>query len=168
MNILGIDGDVCRDLIPLCCGFDSTARTLAQLVANIQADSASGAKYYHCKISISTFYLFLTSANIVVRCVGRSPGRVALEVALQTNTVTLLGEEIESRRLTLRDVVNLTADLVQERFAAGCNFGVVLIPEGVVSMISELRVLITVSLFFLSFVFFFVSLIFKKKKIYSN
>jgi diphosphate-dependent phosphofructokinase len=51
-------------------------------------------------------------------------------------------EDIERRKLTLTDVVREVADLVAQRAAAGKNFGVVLVPEGIIAAIPELCTLI--------------------------
>ena len=74
---------------------------------------------------------------------GRTTGHVTMEVALQTRpNITLLAEDIERRKLTLFDVIREVADVVAARAAAGKNFGVVLVPEGTVAAIPEMRSLI--------------------------
>jgi len=56
--------------------------------------------------------------------------------------MVLIGEELEGSRKTLSDVVKDLADMVEERFADKKNFGVVLIPEGLVNYIPELHSLL--------------------------
>lgn len=63
---------------------------------------------------------------------------------MQTHpNAVVLGEDIEARKLTLIDMVREVADAVTERAAAGKNYGIVLVPEGVISYIPELRTLIS-------------------------
>jgi 6-phosphofructokinase len=79
-----------------------------------------------------------------VRLMGRAASHITLEVALQTHpNIVLLGEEIEANKMTLIDIVRYIADVVAARAAQDKNFGVVLVPEGAISYIPELRTLIS-------------------------
>jgi pyrophosphate--fructose-6-phosphate 1-phosphotransferase len=74
---------------------------------------------------------------------GRSASHVALEVALQTKpAIALISEEIEEKKMSLADIVNTIANAVVNRSKNGMNYGVVLIPEGIVEFIPEMKSLI--------------------------
>ena len=121
-----IDGDIRSEYVESTVGFDTACRVTAQLVGNLETDCNSAKKYVY-----------------ITRVLGRECGHVALEVALQTcPNLLMLGEDVETRRLTLSGVVNELADLISARAAAGKNYGVILIPEGLVTFIPELRTLI--------------------------
>lgn len=124
---VSIDNDLHNHFVETTLGFDSATRTYAQLVGNTCSDAASARKYW-----------------FFVRLMGRNMSHVTLEVGLQTKPdVTLLGEEISRRKMGLRDVVAEVADVVCTRAADKKNFGVVLVPEGLIAYIPELQALIT-------------------------
>lgn len=122
--------DYSRDLknsfVETTVGFDTYCHCVGSLVGNTCTDSRSGGKYYH-----------------FIRILGRSPSHVVLETALQTQpTHAIISEEISSQRTTLLQVVNDVADIIVQRNESGLNYGVVLIPEGLVMGISELYYLL--------------------------
>jgi pyrophosphate--fructose-6-phosphate 1-phosphotransferase len=124
---VSIDGDVHNQFVEATLGFDTATRVYSQLVGNMATDGNSAKKYWY-----------------YVKLMGRAVGRITLEVALQTHpNVTVLGEDIEARKLTLSDIVREVADAVTARAAAGKNYGIVLVPEGAIAYIPELRTLIT-------------------------
>jgi len=122
-----IDGDLqVSDLVPISFGFDTATKIYSEIVGNILQDTPSSRKYWH-----------------FIKLMGRSASHVALEVALQTHpAVTLISEEIAEKKWSLGDVVNYIADVVIQRASAGINHGVVLIPEGVIEFIPEIKTLI--------------------------
>ena len=74
---------------------------------------------------------------------GRSASHIALECALQTQpNICLISEEIEQKDLTLNQVVEQIAETVAYRASQGNNFGVVLIPEGLIEFIPAIGRLI--------------------------
>lgn len=74
---------------------------------------------------------------------GRSASHIALECAMQTQpNICLIGEEVQEKKQSLAQVVNTIADAVETRAADGNNFGVVLVPEGLIEFIPEMGVLI--------------------------
>ena len=74
---------------------------------------------------------------------GRSASHIALECALQTQpNICLVSEEIESKDQTLNDIVEYIAGVVAYRAEQGNNFGVVLIPEGLIEFIPAIGRLI--------------------------
>jgi pyrophosphate--fructose-6-phosphate 1-phosphotransferase len=74
---------------------------------------------------------------------GRSASHISLECALQTHAnVCLIGEEIRANNQSLTDVVEDLVRVIVKRAEAGINFGVILVPEGVIEFIPEVGVLI--------------------------
>ena len=121
-----IDGDLKNEQIEISFGFDTATKTYAELVGNIQRDANSAKKYWH-----------------FIKLMGRSASHVALEVALQTHpNVALISEEVESKKMSLSDVVTNISKVVADRAAAGKNFGIVLVPEGLIEFIPEMKTMI--------------------------
>ena len=107
-------------------GFDTTAKTFSQLVGNIQRDCMSSRKYWH-----------------FIRIKGRSASHLVLEVALNTHpTWAIISEEVKSKNLSLYQVAENIADLVEKRGRNGFNFGVLLLPEGLLEFFPDFRNLI--------------------------
>merc|ERR1712196_730476 len=74
---------------------------------------------------------------------GRGASHIALEVGLATSpNYVLIGEQIASEKKTLAQIVGDLADVVAKRSAAGKDFGVVLVPEGLLTYIPEMKGLI--------------------------
>lgn len=121
-----IDGDLRNEWIEASFGFDTATRTYAELIGNICRDSASGRKYWH-----------------FIRLMGRSASHIALECALQTRAnVTLISEEVEARGTSLSEIVETIVGSIAGRARAGEHFGVVLIPEGLIEFVPEMKRLI--------------------------
>jgi len=130
-NVIGcpktIDGDLKNLAIPISFGFDTACRTYAEQVGNVERDALGAQKYYH-----------------FVRLMGRSASHIALEVALQTRpNVCLIGEEVSHLKLSLAAITQQLVDVVERRAAAGKNYGVVLLPEGLIEFIPEIGTLIS-------------------------
>ena len=121
-----IDGDLKNDQIETSFGFDTATKTYSELIGNIERDCNSARKYWH-----------------FVKLMGRSASHIALECALQTQpNICLISEEIQARDQTLNDIVEYIAGVVAYRAAQGNNFGVVLIPEGLIEFIPAIGRLI--------------------------
>ena len=121
-----IDGDLKNDQIETSFGFDTATKTYSELIGNIERDCNSARKYWH-----------------FVKLMGRSASHIALECALQTQpNICLISEEIQAKDQTLNDIVEYIADIVAYRAAEGNNFGVVLIPEGLIEFIPAIGRLI--------------------------
>jgi len=121
-----IDGDLKNEDIECSFGFDTATKTYAEIVGNIQRDANSAKKYWH-----------------FVKVMGRSASHVALETALQTQpNICLIGEEVAAKKMSLAQITNYIADSVAARAAKGWNFGVAVIPEGIVEFVPEFSVLI--------------------------
>ena len=68
---------------------------------------------------------------------------VGNEVALQTQpNITLISEEVEEKKMSLKQIVDYMADIIARRANAGKNFGVALIPEGLIEFIPEMKTMI--------------------------
>ena len=147
-----IDGDIqVRDvdgtvLCAMSFGFHTAARAFANSISNLCTDSSSDIKYWHiCKV------------------MGRVASHLALEVALQTHAnMTLIGEDLsdytDNERIqkaqienitdyhaygmTLRHLSRVICEGIVRRAAAGKNYGVIVIPEGVLEFINEIQVFI--------------------------
>lgn len=121
-----IDGDLKNDQIETSFGFDTATKTYSELIGNIERDCNSARKYWH-----------------FVKLMGRSASHIALECALQTQpNICLISEEIEAKDMTLNAVVENIAKAVAHRAEQGNNFGVVLIPEGLIEFIPAIGRLI--------------------------
>jgi pyrophosphate--fructose-6-phosphate 1-phosphotransferase len=147
-----IDGDIqVRDadgnvLCAMSFGFHTAARAFANSISNLCTDSSSDIKYWHiCKV------------------MGRVASHLALEVALQTHAnMTLIGEDLSDYTdkdrldkaqktgetdyhaygMTLRHLSRVICEGIVSRAAAGKNYGVIVIPEGVLEFINEIQVFI--------------------------
>ena len=121
-----IDGDLKNEDIECSFGFDTATKTYAEIVGNIERDANSAKKYWH-----------------FVKVMGRSASHVALETALQTQpNICLIGEEVAAKKMSLAQLTEQIADSVATRAAKGWNFGVAIIPEGIVEFVPEFSVLI--------------------------
>ena len=121
-----IDGDLKNEWIETSFGFDTACRVYSELIGNIGRDANSAKKYWH-----------------FIKLMGRSASHIALECALQTQpNVAIISEEVEAKKMTLGEVVNSIAKAVIARADKGLNFGVALIPEGLIEFIPEIKSLI--------------------------
>lgn len=121
-----IDGDLKNEQIETSFGFDTATKTYSEVIGNIERDCNSARKYWH-----------------FIKLMGRSASHIALECALQTQpNICLISEEIEANDLTLNDIVEQIASTVAYRASQGNNFGVVLIPEGLIEFIPAIGRLI--------------------------
>jgi pyrophosphate--fructose-6-phosphate 1-phosphotransferase len=121
-----IDGDLKNDQIEISFGFDTATKTYGELIGNIQRDANSAKKYWH-----------------FIKIMGRSASHVALEAALQTQpNITLISEEVEEKKMSLEEVVNSMADIISRRAANGKNFGIAVVPEGLIEFIPEMKSMI--------------------------
>ena len=121
-----IDGDLKNEDIDCSFGFDTACKTYSELIGNIERDANSAKKYWH-----------------FIKVMGRSASHVALECALETQpNICLIGEEVAAKKMSLLDITNQIADSVCYRAKNGQNFGVAIIPEGIVEFVPEFKVLI--------------------------
>ena len=121
-----IDGDLKNKFVEASFGFDTASKVYSELIGNIARDSNSAKKYWH-----------------FVKLMGRSASHITLECALRTHVNgALISEEVAAKKQTLSEIVEGIADMVAKRAENGENFGVILIPEGLIEFIPEIKVLI--------------------------
>ncbi len=122
-----IDGDLKNEHIETSFGFDTATKTFSELIGNIEKDANSAKKYWH-----------------FIKLMGRSASHIALECGLQTRpNVCIISEEVKENKMSLDDVVESITDVILARAAKGLNFGVALIPEGLIEFIPEVGRLIS-------------------------
>lgn len=121
-----IDGDLKNEWIETSFGFDTATKVYSELIGNICRDAASGRKYWH-----------------FIKLMGRSASHIALECAFQTRpNVALISEEVEAKQMSLAQIVEIIANAIAARATKGENFGVVIVPEGLIEFIPEIKALI--------------------------
>ena len=122
-----IDGDLKNDQIEISFGFDTATKTYAELIGNIERDANSAKKYWH-----------------FIKIMGRSASHVALEAALQTQpNITLISEEVEEKKMSLESIINYMCDIIVRRADMGKNFGIAVVPEGLIEFIPEMKSMIS-------------------------
>ena len=121
-----IDGDMKNEQIEASFGFDTASKVYAELIGNICRDATSAVKYWH-----------------FIRLMGRAASHVTLECALQTHpNIALISEEVQTKGTTLEELVDYIVDVVVKRAEAGRNYGILLVPEGLVEFISDIKTMI--------------------------
>ncbi len=121
-----IDGDLKNEQIEISFGFDTATKTYAELIGNIERDANSAKKYWH-----------------FIKIMGRSASHVALEAALQSQpNITLISEEVETKSMSLASVIDYMVDIIVRRADMGKNFGIAVIPEGLIEFIPEMKSMI--------------------------
>ena len=121
-----IDGDLKNEQVEISFGFDTATKTYGELIGNIQRDANSAKKYWH-----------------FVKIMGRSASHVALEAALQTQpNITLISEEVESKKMSLASIIDYMTDIIVRRSENKKNFGIAVIPEGLIEFIPEMGAMI--------------------------
>jgi len=121
-----IDGDLKNEQIEVSFGFDTATKTYSELIGNIERDANSAKKYWH-----------------FIKLMGRSASHICLECALQTHpSIALISEEVEEKGMTLNEIVNQIVDVVVTRSKEGEEFGVALVPEGLIEFVPEMKHLI--------------------------
>jgi diphosphate--fructose-6-phosphate 1-phosphotransferase len=122
-----IDGDLKNEFVEVSFGFDTACKTYSECIGSIMADTLSSKKYYH-----------------FIRLMGRSASHIALECALTTRpTYAFIGEEVEAKRQTLQQLVAALIEVIVTRGNIGKNYGVVLVPEGLIEFIPQMNQLIS-------------------------
>ncbi|KAJ0264875.1 Pyrophosphate--fructose 6-phosphate 1-phosphotransferase subunit beta 2 [Hirschfeldia incana] len=122
-----IDGDLKSKEVPTSFGFDTACKIYSEMIGNVMIDARSTGKYYH-----------------FVRLMGRAASHITLECALQTHpNITIIGEEVSEKKLTLKNVTDYIVDVICKRAENGYNYGVVLVPEGLIDFIPEVQELIS-------------------------
>lgn len=121
-----IDGDLKNDMIETSFGFDTATKTYSEVIGNIARDANSAKKYWH-----------------FIKLMGRSASHIALECALQTQpNICLISEEVEAKKMTLKQITDDICEIIAKRAENNENFGLILIPEGLVEFVPEIKALI--------------------------
>ncbi|CAL9106200.1 unnamed protein product [Musa acuminata var. zebrina] len=121
-----IDGDLKCKEVPASFGFDTACKIYSEMIGNVMTDARSTGKYYH-----------------FVRLMGRAASHITLECALQTHpNIAFIGEEVAAKKQTLKNVTDYITDVICKRAELGYNYGVILIPEGLIDFIPEVQQLI--------------------------
>ena len=121
-----IDGDLKNEFIEASFGFDTASKTYSEIIGNIARDAMSAVKYWH-----------------FVRLMGRSASHVTLECALQTHpNITLISEEVKHKHITLDQIIDNIVNVVVKRAEAGKNYGILLVPEGLIEFLGDMKKMI--------------------------
>lgn len=118
-----IDGDLKNQWIETSFGFDSAAKTYSGFIGNVCTDATSQGKYF-----------------FFIKVMGRTASHLVLECALKTKpNLAIISEEVDQLGFSLKQIVDSIADLVVERAAQGKYHGVILIPEGIIEFVPEMK-----------------------------
>lgn len=121
-----IDGDLRNEHIEISFGFDTACKVYSEMIGNIGKDALSAKKYYH-----------------FIKLMGRSASHIAVECALKTQpNWVFIGEEVAKEAFTLQDIGKQLADIIEKRAKDKKNYGLILIPEGLIEFIPEMKKLI--------------------------
>ncbi len=121
-----IDGDLKNQQIEVSFGFDTATKVYAELAGNVGRDCLSAKKYWH-----------------FIKVMGRSASHIALEVALKVHpNICLVSEEVEANQFTLDQITEQIAKVVADRAEKKKNYGVAIVPEGLLEFIPEMKKLI--------------------------
>jgi diphosphate-dependent phosphofructokinase len=122
-----IDGDLKNEMIEASFGFDTACKVYSELIGNIARDALSAKKYWH-----------------FIKLMGRSASHIALECVLQTHpNYAIISEEVQEKKLTMDQIVEDIARVIKARSDNNENFGVCLIPEGLIEFVPEIKKLIS-------------------------
>lgn len=117
-----IDGDLMNDYVEVSFGFDTACKVYSEMIGNICVDARSAKKYTH-----------------FVKLMGRAASHITLECALKTQpNYAFIAEEVLAEKKSLKDLTQELVDLILERSEKEKNYGVILIPEGLIDFIPEL------------------------------
>ena len=118
-----IDGDLQNGYVEISFGFDTACKVYAEMIGNIARDAISAKKYTH-----------------FIKLMGRSASHIALECALQTQpNLTLIAEEVALEKKTLQQIGEEIADLVVERYRQKKAYSVIILPEGLIEALEEMK-----------------------------
>lgn len=121
-----IDGDLQNEYIEMSFGFDTATKTYSELISNIARDAMSAKKSYY-----------------FIKVMGRSASHIALECALRTHpNYTIISEEVAQQSKTLKQVTREISEVIIAREQQGKAYGVVIIPEGIIEFIPEMKTLV--------------------------
>eukprot|EP01053_Blabericola_migrator_P005490 Blabericola_migrator_1__5489@NODE_27_length_20109_cov_273_259006_g24_i0_p2_GENE_NODE_27_length_20109_cov_273_259006_g24_i0NODE_27_length_20109_cov_273_259006_g24_i0_p2_ORF_typecomplete_len1209_score226_82PFK/PF00365_20/5_4e78PFK/PF00365_20/6_4e55LYTB/PF02401_18/0_11UBM/PF14377_6/0_4Sulfatase/PF00884_23/1_2_NODE_27_length_20109_cov_273_259006_g24_i08124438 len=120
------ENNVRHPLLEMAIGFDSASKAYAALVGNMETDAASARKYWY-----------------FVRVMGNVTSHSVLEVALQTHpNVVVISEKYVEENLQMHELVRDMANTIVTRAEKGENYGVAIIPEGLLTSLPQMRALL--------------------------
>ena len=157
-----IDGDLkIPGFMDISFGFDTACKIYSELIGNVCLDALSSGKYYRESLSPKSQRPWWVAHPLCspafspsprslprrradfIRLMGRAASNITLECALQTQpNVTLLGEEVAALKKNLSTVTEEIVHVITSRAAAGKNYGVILVPEGLIEFVPEMNVLL--------------------------
>jgi pyrophosphate--fructose-6-phosphate 1-phosphotransferase len=121
-----IDGDLKNGMIEASFGFDTACKMYSELIGNLERDAMSAKKYWH-----------------FIKLMGRSASHITLECTLQTHpNYAIISEEVHEKRLTMNQIVEDIARVIKTRSDNDEDFGICLIPEGLIEFVPEIKKLI--------------------------
>jgi diphosphate-dependent phosphofructokinase len=122
-----IDGDLKNEMIEASFGFDTACKVYSELIGNISRDALSAKKYWH-----------------FIKLMGRSASHITLECVLQTHiNYAIISEEVQDKKLTMDQIVEDIARVIKTRADNHEDFGVCLVPEGLIEFVPEIKKLIS-------------------------
>lgn len=118
-----IDGDLKNEYVDISFGFDTASKIYSEMIGNVARDALSAKKYY-----------------FFIKLMGRSASHITLECALKTHVnMAFISEEVAEKKQSLNSIVTEMADMICTRSTQGKDYGVILIPEGLIEFIPELN-----------------------------
>lgn len=121
-----IDGDLKGNGLEASFGFDTATKTYSNMIGNLAKDAVSAGKYW-----------------FFVKLMGRSASHVTLECALQTKpNLAFISEEVQKKKIPFPKIIEMCAKVVTERAKKGKNYGVILIPEGLIEACYDMKEMI--------------------------
>ncbi len=129
-NVIGvpktIDGDLKNEQIEIPFGFDTACKTFSATIGSLAKDAISAKKYYY-----------------FVKMMGRTASHVTLECALETKiNMAIISEEVEKEQKSLDTIISEIAAMIVKRSGLHKDYGVILIPEGILEFIPEVKLMI--------------------------
>ena len=121
-----IDGDLKGHGIEASFGFDTATKTYSNMIGNLATDAISCGKYW-----------------FFIKLMGRSASHVTLECALQTKpNLAFISEEIAKKKIPFSKIIDQCVKTVAERSKNGQNYGIALIPEGLIEACPDMKEMI--------------------------
>ena len=118
---VSVSGSLIHPQIETSIGFDTAAKSYAELVGNLAIDAASSMKYW-----------------FFIRLMGKLSSQIVLEASLKIRpNIAIIAEEVFQKGMMLEEIVKLICDLVEKRHLYGINYGTVLLPECLLTFLNQ-------------------------------
>jgi pyrophosphate--fructose-6-phosphate 1-phosphotransferase len=125
-RVIGVPASMDSDvpLIEQTSGFDTACKVLSSILGSLATDAASSKKTYY-----------------FVRIAGQSLSHTAAECTLQVHPhlVLLPREDLVDSDFTLDEITSIVCDVIQAREQKGMSHGMVLVPDGMLGRVPEMR-----------------------------